>query len=797
MKYVCLSLVFIFQFTYAQKDFSERWTDFLSYNNIVDFVVVENELFAASDNAVFVYNLDSKSIDKISSVNGLILETINSISYDANTDHIILGHQNGLIQLISRDFKISLITGLIENKTLTSKEINGYESKESVLLAYGDFGILNINVDKLEVISNFSLSNTRTPKRINTILFGDDILYAASLSGVYAYNFRDDVDLEQAAFFNKWSKVISGDIRLMEIIRGKVLFVQNNSLRDISQPNNSLITFTDNVLDFSISDSNNLVFTYKDRIDIHDSESYALLNSIQASNTSSKNFEAKKTIIKANSAYISSSELGVLSTKVNFTDDPRLFEEIHPDGPSRNDIFSLTYQDNQIWVVYGGYDRVVYNSLPKGGRNFGVDYFRDNKWQSLSFDEVNSRHNYVKAIVNPFDSSTVLLASHSLGITEMTQTEEGTTFEFEKTWTNQNTNFILPGHQSVNQTWTANMIIDNNDMIWTANPRAKEQRFFSRYDGSLVNTISPWVSNIRFTDIVGTTFIRGFNNMFVDQNNNIFTATAENGILAFNADSISDESKRKRTNLTETNTGLASDVVFSVIVDENEKIWIGTASGLVVFDDYVNLYNNTKRSASKVVIEEGTEVRELLGNVIVRDIVIDQANTKWFATQDGGIFHTSSDGQTTFDIFNTTNSPLPSNRVVDLEIDNDTGVLFIVTDAGVVSFDTKSEPFGESITDVIAYPNPALRSAIGHEVVTIVAKDGKGIPDGTNIKIMDVSGKLVFETNISDDGSIIGGKVEWNKRNLRGNLVTSGIYIVLVSSPDGTENTTTKIAIVN
>jgi len=42
-----------------------------------------------------------------------------------------------------------------------------------------------------------------------------------------------------------------------------------------------------------------------------------------------------------------------------------------------------------------------------------------------------------------------------------------------------------------------------------------------------------------------------------------------------------------------------------------------------------------------------------------------------------------------------------------------------------------------------------------------------------------------------------GGKVVWNKKNLAGKKVASGIYIVLLVNDDASETTTTKIAIVN
>ena len=84
-----------------------------------------------------------------------------------------------------------------------------------------------------------------------------------------------------------------------------------------------------------------------------------------------------------------------------------------------------------------------------------------------------------------------------------------------------------------------------------------------------------------------------------------------------------------------------------------------------------------------------------------------------------------------------------------------------------------------------------------HKQVTIDGRNGTNLPKGTNVKIIDVAGNLVFETNVIEGQQLQGGKVVWDKTNLAGNKVASGIYIVLLASEDATETSTTKIAIIN
>ena len=98
------------------------------------------------------------------------------------------------------------------------------------------------------------------------------------------------------------------------------------------------------------------------------------------------------------------------------------------------------------------------------------------------------------------------------------------------------------------------------------------------------------------------------------------------------------------------------------------------------------------------------------------------------------------------------------------------------------------------LDEVYAYPNPVLKQ---HNFVTIDGRNGTHLPKGTNVKILDTAGYLVYETNIEEGQELQGGKVVWNKTNLAGRKVASGIYIVLLTTKDGEEVSSTKIAIVN
>ena len=101
-----------------------------------------------------------------------------------------------------------------------------------------------------------------------------------------------------------------------------------------------------------------------------------------------------------------------------------------------------------------------------------------------------------------------------------------------------------------------------------------------------------------------------------------------------------------------------------------------------------------------------------------------------------------------------------------------------------------------TLGEVYAYPNPARVTFIIQ--LQLMVEMEQVYRRGTNVKILDIAGNLVYMKQMSIEGQELqGGKVVWDKTNLAGKKVASGIYIVLLANEDASETSTTKIAIIN
>ncbi|NIJ43878.1 ligand-binding sensor domain-containing protein [Wenyingzhuangia heitensis] len=774
----------------AQKDYSSQWEDLFSYNEIIDFVIQTDIIYAVTENAMFIYNLKNQEIQKKSSINGLSGAKTSTVFFDENSESVFIGYENGLIDILDTNQDVYPVTGINQNIILVNKKVNGFYNDGDKTYVYGSFGILEFDIENKEFGDSYKLSNSESPLEVNAVSVYNDNLYAATIDGLYSINVSKTSQVSPNKFSN-WTQISTGNITGLLMVDTALYFYKENVVRNINSPNDNSISFPETIINLDKTDTvNQITVSSSKRIKIYTINDFNALTELDFSQSLSHTFTASKTLYDKNNFYVATTTNGILSTKIS---DNNLYTEIHPEGPSRNDTFSITARKGDLWISYGSYNN-IYNF---GGKTVGISGFYNNQWYSIPYSEFNAR-DIIKIEVNPFDSSKIYLASYFNGVNVLSFDEKSKLWKTTDKWTDKTTDNGLAGSGATSEPIIPYLIIDNNDKLWVPNTYAKENKNFSSYNFKS----ETWEALIDYSSYANRLDVR-MNNMYVHNDGNIFAGTSANGLYVFKEtydQNLSiDNSDNKITAINELSDSgnLPSKMVRAVVVDNNDKVWIGTDIGLLVFDDYENLYSKTKGAASKIIIEESGVPSELLGNTKINDIIIDKAGSKWIATDGAGIFNVSSDGQTTFNIFNITNSPLLSDNVIDLELDEDTGSIYMVTDKGVLVYTNNSEPFGTSITSVIAYPNPAIRNQVGHEKITIVAKDGNGIPDGTNVKIMDVSGRLVFETNVSDSGDSQGGRIVWNKKNLRGNSVASGIYIVLLSNADGTENTTTKIAIVN
>ncbi|MCA8832812.1 type IX secretion system anionic LPS delivery protein PorZ [Hymenobacter pini] len=232
------------------------------------------------------------------------------------------------------------------------------------------------------------------------------------------------------------------------------------------------------------------------------------------------------------------------------------------------------------------------------------------------------------------------------------------------------------------------------------------------------------------------------------------------------------------------NTSTNMREAYDIVKDRTGNIWVATDKGPVVFNDAASVFQpslDLKFSLPYVRRGAGTGFPALF-NERIRAIGVDGGNRKWFGT-DRGLWLFNNDASEALLHFTTDNSPLPSNQIVDVEVNDKTGEVFVVTDAGTVSYRGDATVTEGKPSCAKVFPNPVRTDFAGQVGITGLANNG-------TIKITDVAGKLVYQTRAN------GGAVTWNLQDYNGRRVQSGVYLVLSSDADGKNGCVSKIAVV-
>ena len=760
----------------AQTDYSDSWEDFYSYNNVKDFIKVDAIIYALSDNAVFTYNTDSKEINKISSVQGLSGETTTAIHYSAGNKRLVIGYENGLIEVIEEDGSITISSDIINFSQSGEKSINHISEFNNKLYLSTPFAVVVYDIKKLEFGDTYFIGENSASIKINATTIHNDSLYAVTENGIFAAEISSDLLIDS----NLWDSYFSGRNFSKIIVFNEDLLVTEGTKLYLFNGMNLVepISFTQPIVDVK-SSSSHLAITLSTAAIMLNLEMEEVF---EFSPNSEFNFTLNTSFFEENTVFLGTKETGILTA---VKEAPNTYSEIHPEGPLSNDVFSISTGNSMIWVVYGGYNSAY---VPLGNKK-GISMYNGKNWINKPFSEEFPFKDLVDVTIDKNKENHVFISSFS-------DTFDGNIFsgggllELEE---NEITNFYhsrnspledrFPNDMNRITTRVSGADFDNEGNLWLADALA----------GNKLKKLSPsgtWTSyNL---SSLQTNTAKETNTVVVDLNNSVWIGTRRNGVYVYN-----ENGDRKKALITAPNSGNLPDLnVRTIAIDANNRVWIGTQSGLVVYGNASGVFDDKTPNASSIVIngDENGFGERLLGDQTINSIAIDGADNKWFGTDKGGALYTNPSGQTTLANFSKQNSPLPSNRILKIKSDERSGKVYFATTKGIVAYNSKVAPFGENLGAVYAYPNPALKS---HEIITIDGRNGTHLPKGTNVKIIDIAGNLVYETNVVEGQQLKGGKVVWDKRNLAGKKVASGIYIVLLSNDDASETSVTKIAIVN
>lgn len=213
--------------------------------------------------------------------------------------------------------------------------------------------------------------------------------------------------------------------------------------------------------------------------------------------------------------------------------------------------------------------------------------------------------------------------------------------------------------------------------------------------------------------------------------------------------------------------------IYGLCEDLTGKVWVLTSLGPFVVEDPISTFNYAQQNPGKgrvrrikIPRNDGTNLADyLMESTDCVCMAIDNFNRKWIGTRSSGLYLMSADCITTLEHFTMDNSPLVSDGILALAYDQESGLLYISCEGGVLSYQTDAIEGEADFSGIYCYPNPVRPEYSGELRIM-------GLMNDSQVSISTTSGELVFRTQSQ------GATTTWDLRTASGSRVEPGIYMI-------------------
>ncbi len=745
--FVYITLLFVHIVTFAQVP--GTWNEYFSFRNVQQLEAVEDNVFALSENGIFIYNTTTEEIQKITKLNGLSTVGLTCFAFCDSTSSFLIGYSDGTLDILSYpSLQVKSIPTIAQKSLYASKKINKIVMHNDTAIIAAEFGVLTFSMTTKNFISTTILSEDGSYVPVKSVACGTDKIYSATTKGIFSASLNSS----NVSDYTTWLKLTdipyeNDTISHIAVLNEIVYYVHKNTVDAQKDSIFKIVNGKAEAFKTQVGQITNIKSTTSE-LSVATSYACNVYNQDEKLvftcdiETCPYKYYTDLAKSKFNSYYVGSKSVGLISNN----------ESVMPNGPLSNHIFDIQYTNDCLYAVCGNinlWENAVFGMRLKNNTWYGHDNWRANNSMCITYNPIDKKYYYGTC------GNGLIVGTNS--------------WWYDTIYDSKNSIIKIQNSESYEVIY--DVAVDRNGNVWMIN--------FGTSEPLIVKTIdNEWHSYSLSTN---KNLYKG---VFIDKRGYKWISGGDKVIVFYDNGTFEDMSDDLLAQIPlQDNEGTIAAHTTCITEDLDGEIWIGTNQGIAIHSSPSRVFKD-RQSISRIKIEIEEEVGYLLSSENITCIAVDGANRKWIGTETSGVFLISENGAEQLANYTKNNSPLPSNMISTIAIDNETGDVFIGTGNGLVSI-VADATIGNAQMDAIKiFPNPVRESYEGDIFI-------QGLVADANVKITDISGNLVRTITAN------GGTATWDGRNLYGDRVQTGVYLIYISDETATYTTVKKILFIN
>lgn len=736
----------------------QQWKLHYSYLNPQEIEGTPQHVYALASGALFSVDRSTNEIEYWNKSTGLNGNTVSHIAYDAASAQLVIGYTDGRIDLLAEDGSVRQMPDLYIKASSMAVTINDISVGSRATYLSMSYGILALNTKKAEISNTYFIGDEAAYVDVQRVVEIGDSLYAFTRDYLYSASLNDNL-----VDYSYWHKRLLPESGVSDAVvwRDELYTLQHDSLYRLRAGEWQLVA--PNPLNW-IHVSDGQLLTYQ--------SGNGLLRLTEEDQFSglTGSYTATDAIWTQGEYWLGDATHGLI--RLNSMGD----EFFLPECPTTNMGYRFHVANDRLYVASGG------RWATQFGRQSDLNIYDGNSWLGIPWADTYWRtgvdiRDAVSYAVDPNDASHFFVGTFGTGVLEYRDNHAVAHYGTS----NSTLREAKEGMDPTYFTRTEGLLWDNQDNLWVLNATELGSPVHVRTPNGIWHPLNLTSRGQRVSlDTPGA--------IWVDQRNSQWKWMTEQreeaGVILLDDGGTpsygGDDRCLKRYSFTDQNgNNLVPSHVLCLTQDLNNRIWIGTYSGIIIIPSTTDFFSSDECRRIIIPRNDGTGLGDyLLGNERINCMAVDGGNRMWIGTASSGLYLIADDTITVAH-FTADNSNLPSNTIQTIAIMPMTGEVFVGTDNGIASYRSDASAPREDFTQAYAFPNP-VRPNYGGSIGI------GGLMENTVVNIVDAGGNLVCKTRSN------GGMAVWSGNLPDGRRATSGVYTALCNEPDG-KHTVVKI----